>query len=190
MPAVTPRLSDLTLTQLENLLTLNPGVLTFPALNFPIDAAASGVTIPNPTNVTGLNTVSTLQGGVKIQGGAYQNNIPVVTRAQILNAFTTLRDVVNSSTGVPPPYTVPDQSTLSLSGKISTVNAPSNGASSTSVQVPTNAVAVTQASNPGLAISPVLYTDTLVPEGVLNVNLVPAPYKQHIQVTQDVVNSA
>jgi hypothetical protein len=184
MPAVTPRLSDLTLQQLENLLTLNPSVLTFPALSFPLDAAVSGVTIPNPTPNPGLNTNSILQGGGAILGGTYQANIPVVTRAQILTAFNNL--VAQTNVNFSTPFGNPDQSTLSLSGKISTVNAPSNGGSSVSIQTPTNAVSVTQASNPGLALPSALCTDSLVDEGVLNVNAVPPAEKQRIFVTADV----
>ena len=179
MPNPVARLDDMPLQYLENLLTLNPEVLTFPALEFPLDAAASGVTIPNPTQVTGLNTTSTLQGGGAIKGGAYLANIPVVTRAQILAAYQAKCD--KNNVGKPTPFAVPDPSTTSLSGSLTA--APLTAPQKT----PANSIGVTQASNPGLAKSPALQTDILIQEGVL---IAPPAYKPNIQVTQDVVNSA
>ena len=81
-------LSQMPMTWLENVLLSNPGVLTFPGLSSFQDAAVSGVTIPNP-NVNNANNAN-----------PNLATISVVTRAQILAAFHSLADQLNSAGGV------------------------------------------------------------------------------------------
>jgi hypothetical protein len=71
-------LQQMPLSWLENLLITNPGVATFPGLSSFQDAPLSGVTIPNP-NATNANNAN-----------PNVTAINVVTRAQVLTAFTNL----------------------------------------------------------------------------------------------------